>query len=146
MSNPKAVKKILSVNDVGKNGSHQAGMLVPKKEDILYFFPRLDGSIKNPRCTMVFIDDSNKAWKFNFIYYNNKLVEEKGTRNEYRLTGMTEYIRENNLKPNDSVILSVSDDGQYHIAYERQDVLQIKCDPDGCIKLSLSHSWTVIDI
>ena len=93
---PKSISKVLSSNDTGETGGHQAGMLIPKGGEILEFFPALNGDEKNPRTYLYFIDDVNKRWKFNFIYYNNKFFG--GTRNEYRLTGMTAYIRQNNLK------------------------------------------------
>lgn len=88
---PKSISKILSLNDTGETGGHQAGILIPKGGDILQFFPELDADEKNPRISLYFIDEANQRWKFNFIYYNNKFFG--GTRNEYRLTGMTEYIR-----------------------------------------------------
>ena len=35
-----AVEKILSRNDTGETGGHQAGIHVPKKKEILSFFQR----------------------------------------------------------------------------------------------------------
>ena len=34
----KAISKILSSNDIGLTGTHQAGIHVPKEENILSFF------------------------------------------------------------------------------------------------------------
>lgn len=89
------IAKVLSANDTGETGGHQAGILVPREERLLSFFPRLDPSQYNPRCHLNFVDDAGTFWEFAFIYYNNKFFD--GTRNEYRLTRMTKYIRQANL-------------------------------------------------
>ena len=98
-----AISKILSSNDTGETGGHQAGILVPKNPAILKFFPVLGNEEKNPRSILSFFDETGKRWDFAFIYYNNFLFE--GTRNEYRLTRMTPFIRQNNLKAGDEIIL-----------------------------------------
>lgn len=116
---PSSISKILSSNDTGETGGHQAGMLIPKGGEILEFFPALNKEEKNPRTTLYFIDEAGTRWKFNFIYYNNRFFG--GTRNEYRLTGMTEYLRQNNLKTGDSIILTRSADDLLSIRAERQN-------------------------
>jgi len=68
MNRIRKIEKILSINDLGINGSHQAGMLIPKKEEILRFFPELDLGIKNPRVTIEFEDEFGKFWNFSFIF------------------------------------------------------------------------------
>lgn len=97
-----AISKILSANDVGLTGGHQGGIVIPKRQDILSFFPHLDSSVKNPRIELLFEDQNESIWKFMFIYYNGKLFG--GTRNEYRLTHMTNFIRQYKLKTNDEVL------------------------------------------
>ena len=120
--------KTLSANDVGVTNSHQAGMLIPKKKEILSFFPVLTNSIKNPRMRLSFLDDAGEVWKFNFIYYNNKFFG--GTRNEFRLTGMTDYFKTKNLKEGDKISFEQID-GIYYIShnryqeYEESEVLQL---------------------
>lgn len=98
-----AISKILSSNDTGETGGHQSGILVPKNPTILKFFPVLDNKEKNPRSILSFFDETGKRWDFAFIYYNN--IHFGGTRNEYRLTRMTPFIRQNNLKAGDEIIL-----------------------------------------
>ena len=85
-----AIEKMLSRNDTGETGGHQAGILIPKKPEILSFFPSLNSEEKNPRLLITFHDHMGEQWSFYFIYYNNKFFG--GTRNEYRLTGMTKYL------------------------------------------------------
>ena len=68
-----AISKVLSANDTGETGGHQAGICVPRGSDVLAFFPDLGNSVKNPRASMVFVDDWGQRWNFNFIYYNNRI-------------------------------------------------------------------------
>src|SRR5687768_13545551 len=96
------ISKMLSANDVGETGAHQAGILVPRDQSVLSFFPKLEINKKNPRVHIKFIDANGKSWFFAFIYYNNRLFG--GTRNEYRLTRMTPYFKENDLRPGDEII------------------------------------------
>jgi len=135
---PRSISKILSSNDTGETGGHQAGMLIPKGGEILEFFPALNGEEKNPRTYLYFIDDVNKRWKFNFIYYNNKFFG--GTRNEYRLTGMTAYIRQNNLKTGDTIVLSRDDNGILSIRFERQNSTS-----SSIPKLVITGTWKVVN-
>ena len=98
-----SIIKILSGNDTGETGTHQAGILIPKDKDILSFFPDLGENEKNPRVWLNLHDSVGQTWQFAFIHYNNALYG--GTRNEYRLTNMTEFINQKQLKAGDSVLL-----------------------------------------
>lgn len=146
---PKAITKTLSLNDSGETGGHQAGICVPKGGDVLRFFPDLGNEEKNPRVSLYFTDPSGKEWKFNFIYYNNKFFDSKGTRNEYRLTGMTAFFRENGLKAGDDITLIHNDDDTYAIQYKRQNKSNVKVitTEDGKEKkrLVLGSDWKVIE-
>jgi len=140
-----SISKQLSMNDSGETGGHQAGILIPKSEEILNFFPKLDNSQKNPRVTMYFTDKSGKTWKLNFIYYNNRFFG--GTRNEYRLTGMTAYLRESNLKAGDDVILTRSNN-QLSIDCRRENApatQELITDGQKRTVLVLGGGWKVID-
>lgn len=134
-----AIEKILSRNDTGETGGHQAGILIPKKPEILSFFPDLNSSEKNPRVLITFHDHIGEQWAFSFIYYNNKFFG--GTRNEYRLTGMTKYMNAHNLKSGDMLTLSRDQDGFYSVKYRRNGVHQPHSGP-----LKLSNSWKVVKI
>jgi hypothetical protein len=136
------VEKVLSANDTGETGGHQAGLLIPKDVLTLQFFPRLDPSVKNPRCVIDLRDPAGEEWTFNFIYYNNKLFG--GTRNEYRLTGMTEFIRRYALKEGDSVIFKRIKERVYEVDYRRKDQ-PVKRLADGSKVLLLSGNWVVVD-
>lgn len=149
MSRPAAITKVLSMNDTGETGGHQAGILVPKGGDVLRFFPDLGNEEKNPRTSMYFRDESGKTWKLNFIYYNNRFFDEKGTRNEYRLTGMTAFFRQNSLKAGDSITLVHLPDGTDEIRYKRNSSPNIKVttteNEQVKKRLVLSTDWKVIE-
>ena len=136
----RSISKMLSANDVGDTGGHQAGILVPKNPDILSFFPSLDKTTKNPRSFLTFLDDSEESWRLSFIYYNNKFFG--GTRNEYRLTRMTPYMRENALQCGDELFLERYSDGLLRIRFERRSDGGVR--EDGV--LQLGSSWKVIAI
>lgn len=133
----KSISKILTANDIGGTGAHQAGMHIPKVDDILSFFPSLNPIEKNPRHVLFFYDDNNVKWEFAFIYYNNKFFG--GTRNEYRLTRMTKYFKSSNLKEGDELILIQNTNGQYQLKLNRNSALI-----NG--KLKLSTDWKIIQL
>ena len=118
----KSFGKILSANDTGETGGHQAGILVPKGQvELVEALPYLDPNVKNPDCWINCIDEENEKWKFRYVYYNNKLHDEKGTRNEYRLTHMTKYFRSVAAKAGDMIVISVGDSNSlYQIRLEDQ--------------------------
>ena len=140
---PTRISKVLSANDVGHTGAHQAGMLVPKEGDVLAFFSGLNPREKNPRCSLNFRDDWQDRWTFAFIYYNNRFFG--GTRNEYRLTRMTDFLRRRNAKPGDTIILSRDENDAYRISIER---FQASTQASARQKepLKLGTGWKVIDI
>src|SRR5579872_1740618 len=136
------IVKVLSANDTGETGGHQAGLLIPKDVIPLEFFPKLDPTTKNPRCVIDLRDSAGDEWTFNFIYYNNALFG--GTRNEYRLTGMTEFLRRYSLKAGDSVMFKKTTGRFYEIAYRRkQEPVQERA--DGTRVLRLSGNWVVME-
>jgi hypothetical protein len=107
MSLDPEIRKTLSANDLGLTGAHQAGMLVPKDPSIRGFFPPLDPSQLNPRCSIHVLDEQGASWSFVLIHYNNALVG-SGTRNEYRLTRMTRFLRQHRAQPGDTLCLRKS--------------------------------------
>ena len=134
------VEKRLSPNDIGLTGSHQAGILVPKRSELLSFFPALQPDQINPRMVIRFYDDLDQLWKFNFIYYNNKL--RGGTRNEYRLTGMTSFLRGAGACVDDILVFEKNDD-EYTIRIKKACTAVEEAD-DGVVTLVLDNSWRII--
>lgn len=110
--------KVLSANDTGATGGHQAGILVPKGEPaLLAFFPPLDGSVQNPDAWIEAVDGSGRVWRLRYIYYNNSLHAPNGTRNEYRLTHLTRYLRGAGARAGDSLVFTATaTPGRYRIS------------------------------
>lgn len=107
-----AFRKNLSSNDVGSTGGHQGGVLIPKSEaDLLSFLPPLMSDVKNPDAWITCIDEDGEVHRFRFVYYNNKLHDENGTRNEYRITHMTAWFRGRGARTGDAFEIS-RDQGQ----------------------------------
>lgn len=92
----------------------------------------------------MFQDNVGREWEFAFIYYNNRLFG--GTRNEYRLTRMTRYIREQGLLPGDEVLLTRDENLSYSIAARRQNQSAAKRDADGKVVLQLGRGWRIIEL
>ena len=102
----KSFAKTLSANDAGKTNSHQAGICVPRiNNELLDFFPRLDPQIINPDCWLTCVDEKGRTWKFRYIYYNGKL-HDTSTRNEYRITHTTKYLKGLNADEGDLMVFS----------------------------------------
>lgn len=109
--------KILSGNDIGVTGGHQAGILVPRIPQAIEFFPTLATEV-NPRARILFIDeDTEEPLELTFIHYNGKLYG-TSTRNEYRLTGMTRFLRTKAARPGDELQFS-KESGRYSISFRR---------------------------
>jgi hypothetical protein len=141
MKHTAQITKTLSANDVGETGGHQAGILVPKDRAVLSFFPTLNPREKNPRVTLAFREpDGITRWDFNFIYYNNRFFG--GTRNEYRLTCMTKFLRARNAAVGDMVVLSKDIEGRIRVDLKRSNISEVT--KDGV--LVLSGGWKVIQI
>lgn len=114
----KSATKILSDNDVGATNSHQAGFLIPKHLVKDGLFDALPDVKLNPRIRLKFVDHENQTTHyFNFIYYNNKLFG--GTRHEYRLTGMTKWIKENGLRGGDSIEICRDSPFEYSVSIQK---------------------------
>lgn len=117
-----------------------AGMLIPKTEEILGFFPKLDQAKKNPRAPIDVVDEAGREWTFQFIYYNNRFFG--GTRNEYRLTCMTEFYRDFALKSGDTVILTKHSERDIRISIRRTPA---PLSPSGALRLGVS-GWRVVEM
>jgi Restriction endonuclease EcoRII, N-terminal len=112
--------KLLSANDVGLTGGHQAGIHVPKgSRELLAFFPFLDPALPNPDAWISALDDVGTEWVLRFVYYNNRL-HGTGTRNEYRITHLTKCLRDMQARPGDQLVFSSTQElGHYLLRLER---------------------------
>jgi len=100
-------RKRLSANDVGTTGGHQGGILIPRGEkELLAILPTLNPNVKNPDAWLECTDGAGNSLRFRFVYYNNKLHDDGGTRNEYRITHMTGWFRDVGAKEGDEFEIS----------------------------------------
>jgi len=139
----KTFRKTLSANDVGSTGAHQAGILVPKTDvELMTFLPHLDQGIKNPDAWIKCLDEGGNIRKFRYIYYNNKLHDPKGTRNEYRITHMTNYLKEMGAREGDFLEISISQGEQfYNIQVLRQETIIAKNEDEEGFRIKITSSW-----
>jgi hypothetical protein len=137
----KTFNKILSANDVGTTGGHQGGILIPKKEEeLLAFLPPLDRSLKNPDAWLECRDENGKVRRFRFVYYNNKLHDPAGTRNEYRVTHMTGYFRDMGAREKDIFEISKSDNSScYDIKILSKE--QLATLPTKAVRIKIRSGW-----
>ena len=102
----KSYAKFLTRNDLGLTGGHQGGICVPRADKaLLDFFPRLDEGEINPETWIECKDEQGAVWKLRYIYYNGKL-HDTSTRNEYRITYMTKFLRESGAMVGDAVVFT----------------------------------------
>jgi len=129
--------KTLSANDTGLTGGHQAGILVPKGDrDLLAFFPRLDPSTENPDAWIAVMDEHGESHQLRYIYYNKRL-HGTGTRNEYRITHLTGYLRGADARPGDALVFTgIAGSGAYGIRVEKAERVGPLINAPGVIRLS----------
>lgn len=138
----KIFRKILSANDVGATGGHQAGILIPKSEsELLAFLPKLDSSVKNPDAWLDCLDESQTMRRFRFVYYNNRLHDVTGTRNEYRITYMTRYFKEMKARAGDIIELS-RNQGQDHYRVQILHESPAPQDEELTVRIKIKSSWS----
>jgi hypothetical protein len=105
-------EKVLSANDTGITGGHMGGILIPRTESgLIDLFPKLDPEDYNPSVFINVYDTNGSGHKLRFVYYNNKL-HNKGTRNEYRLTYLTHYLRNWNAEAGDRFRITKTEDNR----------------------------------
>jgi hypothetical protein len=139
----KTFSKTLSANDVGATGAHQGGILIPKTEaELLAFLPRLDISVKNPDAWLECLDEDGTIRRLRFVYYNNKLHDAKGTRNEFRVTYLTRYFKEMGAKEGDVFqITGGADKTNYAIKIVAAAPLVEESTKEQPVKIKITAGW-----
>ena len=145
------IYKTLSRNDTGETHSHQSGISIPKEIANTSVFPKLGTERLNPREEITFYDDTNTQWKFQYIYYNDLYFgkERRKAHDEYRLTCVTKYIKQNSIKSGDTIWFSIDDNDVRRIGFERQveneEEVEIKEKTVSNV-IKLSNGWRYIEI
>lgn len=136
--------KTLSANDVGTTGGHMGGILVPKGDgELLAFLPPLDALTLNPSAWIVCQTPDGDRLQLRFVYYNNRLHVQGGTRNEYRITYLTKFLRHEGAREGDLFEISrAEDDPVYRIRIIRHDAAKEQPEEDdGPIRIRLTTGW-----
>lgn len=136
--------KTLSANDVGTTGGHMGGILVPRGDgQLLAFLPPLDPGVMNPSAWIDCVTLDGQVLRLRFVYYNNRLHAPNGTRNEYRITYLTKFLRDANAKEGDAFEIC-KEDGQdrYRIRVISLDhSAEQSSDEDGPVRIKLTTGW-----
>lgn len=139
----KTFVKTLSANDVGTTGGHMGGILVPKGSgELLAFLPPLNPAHRNPDAWIECETLDKVILRLRFIYYNNRFHPPLGTRNEYRITGLTKFLRESNAREGDAFQISRTEG---HDRYRINVIPASKAEPvefdAGPVRIRLTTGW-----
>ena len=139
----KTFVKTLSANDVGTTGGHMGGILVPKGDgELLAFLPRLDPAVLNPSAWIDCETSGGQILRLRFVYYNNRMHAPKGTRNEYRITYLTKFLREEQANAGDAFEISKANGAdRYRIKVIPIGGAQEKVENDGPVRIRLTTGW-----
>ena len=133
--------KTLSANDVGTTGGHMGGILVPKGDgELLAFLPRLDPSVFNPSAWIDCQTPDGGFLRLRFVYYNNRIHAPNGTRNEYRITYLTKFLRDANAKEGDSFEIAQDEEAEFY----RIRVISAEADgeeEEEPVRIKLTSGW-----
>ena len=136
--------KTLSANDVGTTGGHMGGILVPKGDgELLAFLPALDASALNPSAWIDCETPEGTVLRLRFVYYNNRLHVDGGTRNEYRITYLTKFLRDAGAKEGDLFEIAREDGADaYRIRVLGKGADEPEAgDEDGPVRIRLTTGW-----
>ncbi len=116
--------KTLSRNDTGETHSHQSGISIPKEVARTDIFPQLGTETMNPRIEVVFYDEEDNAYTFQYIYYNDVFFREDKKRghNEFRITCVKDYINKYSIKAGDRIWFALDINNVRRIGFEKAEL------------------------
>lgn len=119
------------------------GILVPKGDgELLAFLPRLDESKLNPSVWIDCRAPDGSPLRLRFVYYNNRLHTPGGTRNEYRITYLTKFLRDAGAQGQDLFEIAKEDESSfYHIRVIRRGGKPAVDEDNGPIRIKLTTGW-----
>lgn len=136
--------KRLSANDVGTTGGHMGGILVPKGNgELLGFLPPLEASTLNPSTLIDCETPDGTSIRLRFVYYNNRLHKAGGTRNEYRITHLTKFLRDEGAREGDLFEIAKEDGQAVYLIRVSRRVPEFKSpdESDGPLRVKLTMGW-----
>lgn len=135
--------KTLSANDVGSTGAHMGGILIPKGDDeLLAFLPHLDPNEYNPDEWILCVTPDGREFRLRYVYYNNRFHKPNGTRNEYRITHLTKYLKSEGAKEGDIFEIS-KEDGATRYLMNVVPATKDEEEPadNGPVRIKISAGW-----
>ena len=122
--------KVLTKNDCGVTGAHQSGLHISKREhSLLAVLPMLDSLSKNPDTELQCFDEKLGSFAFRFVHYNNRHHSQKGTRDEFRITRISRYLRLADAVPGDIFHISRrNSDSNYDIGITKNSRQAVELD------------------
>jgi len=116
------------------------GILIPKGEkELLAFLPPLDAKVLNPSAWIDCVTDQGENLRLRFVYYNNRMHAPNGTRNEYRITYLTGYLRQAGAKEGDTFeITRTEGTTNYSIRVVAKQIEAPVETDDGPVRIKLS--------
>ena len=136
--------KTLSANDVGMTGGHMGGILVPRGDgQLLAFLPPLDQGALNPSAWIECETPDGQILRLRFVYYNNRLHVPKGTRNEYRITYLTKFLRDANAREGDAFEISREEGKNRYLIriIPKVETPEPEVEDDAPVRIRLTAGW-----
>jgi hypothetical protein len=137
------IQKVLSANDLGLTGSHQAGIHVPRSLARSGYLPELDERAVNPREELT-LRTQDMVATCHFIFYNNRL--RGGTRYEYRITRLAKLLHVLGAKVGDALLLEREDYATYSVSRPEKVRVEAPRVSDSRSILRISGTWVVIPL
>lgn len=136
------VWKVLTANDTGETGSHQAAIHIPKHIVRHGFFPELDEESFNPECQIVArMEPTGWRLPLRYVYYNGRLTGVNG-RDEYRLTGTPRIFDIVTARAGDLLRFRWLDSEEMEITHHRA----IGDDGGSALTGSGRNGWKVVQV
>lgn len=134
--------KTLSRNDTGETKSHQSGISIPASVARSGVFPELGTETLNPRITITFVDENQKEWTFQYIYYNDAFFGKPSrlSHNEHRLTCVKDFILEYGIHSGDQIWFGIDENNERYIGFQKEvnpNITEI----EGQTVIKLSANW-----
>ncbi|MFN4157883.1 MAG: EcoRII N-terminal effector-binding domain-containing protein [Gemmobacter sp.] len=120
------------------------GVLVPKGDgELLAFLPQLNPTVMNPSAWIDCQTPDGSMLRLRFVYYNNRLHAPNGTRNEYRITYLTKFLRHEQATEGDTFEISRDEGtGAYRIRVIKMRHPDVVGDvQDTPMRIKLTSGW-----
>jgi hypothetical protein len=119
------------------------GILIPKGDgELLAFLPHLDPKEYNPNEWILCVTPDGREFRLRYVYYNNRFHKPNGTRNEYRITHLTKYLKSEGAKEGDIFEIS-KEDGTIRYLINVVPATKAAEEPvdDGPLRINISSGW-----